>query len=209
MVRDLEVLEARLESQFAELPPEIVVGPVERQVQTEIEVHRQAGWQTVFTELDGDRYRALIAELRRWRSDTPFTEQAAAPAKKVKKYVGKANRKLERRLERAMAAYDDADPEADEFFHSARKAGKRARYAVELAQPLWGERADQIIAARKDLQDVLGEHQDSIVSAGFLREQGIRMGIRSGHNGFTYGLLYARELARAASVGDQLKPFLA
>ena len=208
VVRDLEVLQARLEGQFAELAAELVIGPIERQIQTEIEVHRQAGWQTLFAELDGDRYRALIADLRRWRSDTPFTEHADAPAKKVQKYVDKANRKLDRRLQQAMEAYDDGVPDADELFHSARKAGKRARYAVELALPLWGKEAEQQIADRKDLQDVLGEHQDSIVSAGFLREQGIRMGIRSGHNGFTYGLLYARELARAASVGDQLKPFL-
>jgi CHAD domain-containing protein len=126
----------------------------------------------------------------------------------VEKYVAKASKKLDKRLAAAMAAYDEHSDEADELFHSARKAGKRARYAVELAAPLWGAKADKIVAGRKDLQDVLGEHQDSIVSADFLRAQGIRMGIRSGHNGFTYGLLFAREQVRRAAVGEQLKPFL-
>ena len=208
VVRDLDILGARLAEQLDELPPELVVGPIARQIQTEIEVQHHAGWQEVLRALDSERYRALVAELRRWRSDTPFTEKADVPAEKVKKYVNKANAKLDKRLARAMAAYDEHDDEADEYFHSARKAGKRARYAVELALPLWGSKADKIISDRKDLQDVLGEHQDSIVSASFLREQGVRMGIRSGHNGFTYGLLFARELARREAVGDELKPFL-
>ncbi len=207
-VRDLDILGARLADQLEELPPELVVGPVARQIQTEIGVQHQAGWAEVLAALDSERYRALVAELRRWRSDTPFTEQADVPAEAVKKYVNKANTKLDKRLARAMAAYDEHDDEADEFFHSARKAGKRARYAVELALPEWGSKAEKIISDRKDLQDVLGEHQDSIVSATFLREQGVRMGIRSGHNGFTYGLLFAREQARRAAVGDDLKPFL-
>lgn len=207
-VRDLDVLQPRLEAQLAELPPELVVGPIERQLQTELEVGRQAGWQQLIAELDGDRYRELIADLRRWRKNTPLTDKAAAPVKKVGRYLKRANRKLDRRLARAMTAYEAGDPGADELFHSARKAGKRARYAAELVLPLWGEKAEQLIAERKALQDVLGEHQDSIVSAAFLRDQGIRTGIRSGHNGFTYGLLYARELARGASIGNELRRFL-
>ena len=38
--------------------------------------------------------------------------------------------------------------------------------------------------------------------------EGVRVGIRSGHNGFTYGLLYGRELARRAAITEQLGPFL-
>ena len=55
---------------------------------------------------------------------------------------------------------------------------------------------------------MLGEHQDSIVAAEFLRVEGIRVGLRSGHNGFTYGLLYGRELTRRAAITEQLGPFL-
>lgn len=207
-VRDLDILGARLAGQLEQLPPELVIGPIARQIQTEIDVQHAAGWKDLLAELDAERYRGLVAELRRWRSDTPFTEAGDAPADKVEKYVEKANKKLDKRLAAAMAAYEEGDEESDEFFHSARKAGKRARYAVELALPLWGEKAEKIISDRKDLQDVLGEHQDSIVSATFLREQGVRVGIRSGHNGFTYGLLFANEQVRRAAVGKELKPFL-
>jgi CHAD domain-containing protein len=207
-IRDREVLEARLLADLAELPPEVVIGPVANQISEELTTGRGAAWDAVQAELDGERYQALLAELRRWRSDSPLTEDAEVPAAKVKKYVKRANKKLDKRLDRAIEAHLTGDAEADELLHDARKAGKRARYAVELAAPFLGKKADKIIAARKDLQDVLGEHQDSIVAADFLRGEGVRIGIRSGHNGFTYGLLYGRERARRDAIGDQLRPFL-
>ena len=207
-VRDLEVLEERLLADLAELPAELVVGPVAAQIQRELTVRRSAAWAAVIEVLDTSRYRQLVAELHRWRSDPPFTKKATAPATKVKSYVKRADKKLTRRLHRGIEAQLAGDPGADVLLHSARKAGKRARYAAELATPVLGEKAEAIIAGRKDLQDVLGEHQDSIVTGAFLRSEGVRLGIRSGHNGFTYGLLYGRELARQAMIGEQLQPFL-
>ena len=120
----------------------------------------------------------------------------------------RATKKLDKRLHRAIAARLSGDPDADHLLHQARKAGKRARYAVELAEPVLGKKASTIIEDRKALQDVLGDYQDSFVAADFLRTQGVRLGTQSGHNGFTYGLLYGREVARQNSVGDQLQPFL-
>jgi CHAD domain-containing protein len=208
VARDLEVLEERLLAELAELSAELVVGPVASQIETELTTRRSAALDAATAALDTQRYRALLAELHRWRSDPPLTKEAEAPAAKAKKYVKKANKKLDRRLDRAIEAQLTGDPEADHLFHAARKAGKRARYAAELAAPILGKKADKIISARKDLQDVLGEHQDSIVAADFLRSEGVRLGIRSGHNGFTYGLLYGRELARQATLGDRLRPYL-
>ena len=207
-VRDLEVLEARLLADLAELPAELVVGPVAAEIETELTTQRKVAWEDVIAVLDDDRYRRLLAELHRWRSDTPLTSEAEAPAVAAKKYVKRAGKKLDKRLDRAIEAQLTGDPEADHLLHSARKAGKRSRYAVELAAPVLGKKADKLIASRKDLQDVLGEHQDSIVSAGFLRDEGVRVGIRSGHDGFTYGVLYARELTRRAAIAEQLGPFL-
>lgn len=207
-VRDLDILAARLAADLAEVPTELVVGPVANQIDTELTTQRKVAWDDVAAALDSDRYRQLLAELHRWRGDPPLTDVADAPAAKAKKYVKKANKKLDKRLDRAIEAHLSGDPEADHLLHQARKAGKRARYAVELAAPVLGKKADKIIDDRKDLQDVLGEHQDSFVAADFLRSEGVRVGIRSGHNGFTYGLLYGRELGRQAAIGDRLRPFL-
>ncbi|GAA3699016.1 hypothetical protein GCM10022204_14370 [Microlunatus aurantiacus] len=207
-VRDLEVLEARLLADLAELPPELVVGAVAAQIQTELSTRRKVAWDAVHAALDDDRYRRLLAELHRWRSDAPLTPEAKAPGVAAKAYVKRAAKALDKRLDRAIEAQLTGDPGADHLLHAARKAGKRARYAAELAAPVLGKKADKIIAGRKDLQDVLGDHQDSIVAAEFLRSEGVRVGNRSGHNGFTYGLLYGHERARRAAVTEQLRPFL-
>ncbi|HEY5848477.1 MAG TPA: CHAD domain-containing protein [Microlunatus sp.] len=208
-VRDREVLEERLLADLAQLPPELVIGPVAAQIETELTTGRKAAWDVVVDTLDTDRYRLLLADLHRWRSEPPLTPDATTtPAGKVGKYVKRATKKLDKRLDRAIEARLAGDPEADHLLHQARKAGKRGRYAVELAEPVLGKKAGKIIDDRKALQDVLGEYQDSFVAAEFLRTQGVRLGLRSGHNGFTYGLLYGRELARQEAVGDQLEPFL-
>ena len=51
---------------------------------------------------------------------------------------------------------------------------------------------------------MLGEHQDLVVAADFLRRAGARNGIRPGHNGFTYGVLTARLEEQAARIRASL-----
>ena len=207
-VRDLDVQAARFAEQVAQLPPEDVLGPVAARIETELATRRRPAWDAVVEAMNGDRFRRLIGEVHRWRSDPPFTDAADVPAGKVKSYVKKADKKVDKRLKAASEAFGVDDALAHEMLHGARKAGKRARYAVEAALPLWGSKAEKVISERKDLQDVLGAHQDSIVAASLLRELGATLGNRSGQNGFTYGLLYARELDRQARVLKDLKPFL-
>ena len=158
--------------------------------------------------MDSERYRKLVALVHAWRSDPPFTDEAAAPVGKVSRYVKRADKKVTKRLAAAVAAREAGADEGDELFHSARKAGKRHRYAVEATVPLWGSKAEKVVAARKDLQDVLGHHQDRIVQAAFIRELGARLGVRSGQNGFTYGVLYAEVVADGTTLVADLEPFL-
>ncbi len=123
----------------------------------------------------------------------------------VTRYVKRADKKVNKRLAAAVAARQ-ASEDGDELFHRARKAGKRHRYAVEATIPLWGSKAEKIVAARKDLQDVLGHHQDRIVQAEFLRDLGARLGVRSGQNGFTYGVLYGEVVAEGKTLIADLEP---
>jgi CHAD domain-containing protein len=207
MVRDLDILSQRQTALLAELPPELILGPVAATIQAELAVQRKQAVDAMVDAMNTERYRKLIGLMHHWRSDAPFTAAADAATEAIDDVIKRTKRKARRRLTTAVAARRANEPSND-LFHSARKASKRYRYAVEAAQPVWGSKADKIVSERKDLQDLLGNHQDGIVSAAFLRDLGARLGIRSGQNGFSYGVLYAREIYAGDSLLDDLKPFL-
>ena len=206
-VRDMDILAQRQAALLDQLPGELILGPVASTIQVELAAQRKQAADAMTEALNSERYRKLIGLIHRWRSDPPFTSAADAPTDAIDPLIKKAKRKVNRRLTSAAAARLAGKP-SDELFHRARKASKRHRYAVEAALPVWGSKADKIISQRKDLQDLLGNYQDSIVSAAFLRELGTRLGIRSGQNGFSYGVLYAREVQAGESLLDDLKSFL-
>ena len=58
----------------------------------------------------------------------------------------------------------------------------------------------------KSLQNLLGEHQDSVMARGTLRELSA-VAHAAGESAFTYGLLYGREERRAAAVEAELPGF--
>jgi CHAD domain-containing protein len=206
-VRDVDILAQRQSALLAELPGELILGPVASTIETELTVQRKQAADAMLDALDSARFRKLIGLMHHWRSDAPFTTAADDSPNAINTMIKKAKRKAGKRLTTAVASRRAGEP-SDELFHRARKASKRYRYAVEAAQPIWGSKADKIISERKDLQDLLGNHQDGIISAGFLRELGARLGVRSGQNGFSYGVLYAREVSAGDSLLVDLKPFL-
>ena len=207
-VRDLDILTARLLDLLDDLPPELIMGPVASTIQSELGARRKDAVDVVLAALGAERYRQLVETVRRWQDDAPFTGEASIDAIRVKSYLKRAKKKVTKRLGAALSAAKVGDPGAAELFHRARKAGKRHRYAVEAASPVLGEPAAKVIAQRKQLQDLLGDHQDSKVSANFLRDIGARLGVREGHNGFTYGVLYGQERLSTARLLNELKPFL-
>jgi len=159
-VRDLQVLAER----FAAESPSEAVGEV---IEADIARRRTEAWGAVTDGLRGARGVALFAQLERWREDPPFSDKAELPAARALPRIKKADKRVRSRLERAHAAAGDES--AGELLHDARKAAKRHRYAVELAQPLLGADAERTIEERQALQDALGEHQDAVVALAFLR----------------------------------------
>ena len=206
-VRDLDVQAERLGAALDALPEELVLGPVRAQLDAFLAGRHEAALTRLHEAMDSPRHAALDALLRAWRSEPPFTDAADVGAKKVTRYVQRADRKTHRRLAQASKAYRRGDPEADVLMHRARKAGKRHRYAVELATPVLGTKADAVVASRKEFQELLGEHQDSVVAAGLLRELGAQAGA-DGTNGFTWGVLHEREQEAAAHGVRQLRRYL-
>jgi CHAD domain-containing protein len=69
-------------------------------------------------------------------------------------------------------------------------------------RPLGGKDARRLVKRFKHLQEVLGVHQDSIITRQVLRDQGMRAYL-DGQNSFTYGLLHAKqELAGETSLAE-------
>jgi CHAD domain-containing protein len=183
-VRDCQVQRRRFQVALAELPSELVLGPVANRINTDLQSDQLRARACVADAMNSQRYLDLLATLQRWRTDPPITTPPSLAA--LTKRARRAERKADRRLMEAIEAGED------ELLHRARKAAKRARYAAELRQPVQ-KRAKETVKHYKQIQRVLGDHQDGVVASATLRRLAITAGTTPGENGFTYGLLYARE----------------
>jgi CHAD domain-containing protein len=152
--RDLDVLIAHLESAVEELGEAGGAAIVER-----LRAEREALQPALLESLGGERWHGLIERLGQeppLREGPTLEELAAAEQKRLRK--------------RKVAA---AAP--DEELHDLRKRVKRARYAAELAG------AAEVVSRAKDVQDVLGEHQDAVVAEDRLRAlAGAKTGLAAG-----------------------------
>ncbi|MFE0190887.1 CHAD domain-containing protein [Streptomyces sp. NPDC058989] len=194
--RDREVLTERLHGALAEVPRTLRLGPVAARLRIWSQRRRVGARKQVLAVLDGDRYLSLLKTLDALLEAPPLHRAAAGPAPEVvARAVLKDYRRLARRVEAALAA--PAGQARDEALHGARKAAKRTRYAAEAARPALGRPAKKFAKRTKRLQQLLGDHQDSVVARGALRELATQAQ-RAGEGAFTFGLLYGREEALAA-----------
>jgi CHAD domain-containing protein len=194
-VRDREVLTTRLTQLIADLPPEHVRGPVEAEITKTLAKERDDATQRLNAAMRSRRYQNFVQLLRAWKTAPPFTDTAASKVKTAVKYVDEAQRTADKRLRKAD---DDV-----ERLHRVRRAAKRLRYAAELVEPA-DKRMKRIARNAKDVQTVLGEHQDAIVAANFLAAASASDD-ENNESGFTYGLLMANELHRAADIRKSLR----
>jgi CHAD domain-containing protein len=150
-VRDLDVLIDHIRDLVDELEPdqagaESIIAGLERE--------RLAQRETLLRAIDGDRFRELLAR----SADAlpmlvPYDDEVGL------------RRLAERELGRLRSAYEElrADP-PDEEFHAVRIKAKHARYAAELAARAEGRPLASLVEALRELQDVIGAHQDAVVA---------------------------------------------
>jgi CHAD domain-containing protein len=189
--RDGEVLAGHLQAHLRQLPAELVVGPIQARVQGHFAPARAAAHRAVVAALDSQRYFSLLDELDRLASEPPLTRRAARPAAEVlPAAVLRGYRQTARRMRRAQ--HTEAGPARDAALHQARKAAKRARYAGEAVTPALGDEARRFTKRMKELQSVLGDHQDSVIARQVERELGMGAHLAD-ENAFTYGLLFGRD----------------
>ena len=189
--RDLEVLEARIGHALTDLPDELILGPVHAQLTRYFAGRRATARDDLLAALDGDRYLSLLADIDALVTHPPLTPAAAKPARRR---LGALDPPDLRRVDKHVRAAEQLHqgPERDVELHEARKAAKRLRYATEAAAPVMGKPARTLVKRTKQVQEMLGDHQDAAVARPVLRELGAHAHLDGG-NGFTFGLLYERE----------------
>ena len=195
-VRDRDVLSARLTRHLGDLPPEQIRGPVEAEITKALASERDDATQRLSRGMRSQRYQHLLMLLRTWKSSPPLSDAADSKGKTATGYVKKAKQKANKRLRNANGDIEE--------LHRARRATKRLRYAAELVEPA-DSKMKSVAKDAEDLQTLLGEHQDAVVSAKFLASLSSSPNGKTGESGFTYGILMADELHRATDIRRALK----
>jgi CHAD domain-containing protein len=184
-VRDRQVMAQRVRSRTGALAEDdaLTVADLSAELQAESEEARGR----LVLDMRSDRYIDLIERLVEASRAPALTAAAQQRAAVV---IPALARRDWKQLRKGIAALPDqpADPE----LHRIRILAKRVRYAAEAAEPIAGKVAIRCAAAAAALQDVLGDHQDSVTAQQWLREAG------RGPRAFVAGELTALELETAA-----------
>jgi CHAD domain-containing protein len=198
--RDAEVMRERVRK-AVETEGSGPSDPVAAAADAELGEAYRTAHDRVLAELDGERYHALLKSLDQLVTAPPWTKRATAKAgKTLPRLVGRSYAEV-----RGIVADADAKPagaEREELLHDARKAAKRARYAGESVSRIFGKDAVAFAAAMEDVQEALGEHQDSVLTRERLRD--LARHTSSTDAAFLYGRLHALE---EASAGESQRHF--
>jgi CHAD domain-containing protein len=155
-VRDLDVLLDTLKQDVEELDDDRRAG---EKVLELLGRDREAARARLLDALSSPRYLVLLAHF-----DAELTALADGRGREpVRPLAAHAFAKLRKKAD----ALGDDPP--DEQLHAVRIAAKRARYAAELVQPDGGKKLRRYLDTLKDVQDVIGAHQDAVVAEERLR----------------------------------------
>jgi CHAD domain-containing protein len=190
--RDAEVMRERVSDAVEDASHQLALH-AEGDARSELTEAYRAAHDRVLAELDGDRYRQILVALHGLVEEPPFRKRAGRRAGKVfPALVARSYDRVRGLVEEAESRPSGA--ERDELMHDARKAAKQARYAGEAVAPVFGKHATRFAAAMEDVQEALGEHQDSLLTRDRLRT--LATHASSTDAAFVYGRLHALEEAR-------------
>ena len=158
--RDAEVMSARLESLAGgDAQAQAAVARIEAILATR---HTEA-MAELRCGLGSDRYTALLRAIDDVACAVEWSPRAELPAiSALAPLVSAEWVRVRRRVEQTRSA---PLSQRDRRLHALRRAARRLRFADESVQPVFGDDARAAARAAKALQDVLGEHQDSVVTA--------------------------------------------
>ncbi len=189
VVRDADVLLDRLEPKIR-LIPDVDREPAKR-ILDHLRSDQERGRDQMLRALRSERYDALLDRLLVASARPRFLLRVddTDDAEILREIVRKPWTKLAAGVDRL------GDDPPDLELHGIRIRAKRARYAAEAVVPAFGKPARIYARAVTALQDVLGEHQDAVVAAEWLRRAAAQTDDES--TGFAAGLLAAIEYRAA------------
>jgi CHAD domain-containing protein len=179
-VRDLDVLLVHLDSEAASLEQDDA--RAFRRLRARLVSQRTRDRNELLEAMRSERYFRLLDRL---------AGAAEAPAGELPQPLPDIAGEAFARLRKVVRALPRRPADAE--LHAVRIETKRARYAAELAAPDLGKRGARFLERAKELQDVIGEHQDAVVAEDRLRELALRGG---GKTGLAAGRLVERQRQR-------------
>ncbi|HEX8966867.1 MAG TPA: CHAD domain-containing protein [Chloroflexota bacterium] len=159
-VRDLDVQVGRLGEIAAQLDLSGVLAPYG----TWLEDQRQRALAVFDDAFRSERFTGLTDRLG-------HLDELSPPAGADQPLLDDASRRLRRafrRLRKRANGLGNSAPASR--FHQARIGAKRLRYTTEFFEPVYGKPARRLIKTATSLQDLLGDHQDGIVSGQRIHE---------------------------------------
>ncbi|MBD0736956.1 CYTH and CHAD domain-containing protein [Streptomyces sp. CBMA29] len=200
--RDREVLADRVDGLLAGAAPALVTAAVRDRLRGLAADSHARSRAALVRVLNGTRYFTLLDRLEALLVLPPYLVSAAAPAHEAAiAAVGRDHLRLRRQIRAALALPPGDD--RDIALHEARKSAKRARYCGEAARPVLGKRAAAHTGRMKSVQQLLGEHQDSVMCGAALGRTA-REARAAGEPTEAYTALIAAERARAEAAEAEL-----
>jgi CHAD domain-containing protein len=192
-VRDTDVLGERFQGHLAELPAEDARAG--RRLLAKLSDQRDHARRRLLGAMAQEKYAVLLDDLVAAAAAPVLLPGGERPATEV---MPPLVTRPWRRLRKEVRQAEDDPP--DEVLHQIRIRAKRARYAAEAVEPVFGKPAEDYADAMADLQDVLGDHQDAVVGEAWLRAAAASA---RREVAIVAGLLIAAERASAAATRDR------
>lgn len=158
-VRDQDVLLDRLYTEAHVLPP--AERKIFERLLTTFETHRSQARVQLLDALRSDRYLDLLSRLERAVQAPALRD---APESSLVQLAAQEFKQLIKAGKHGKADLSDHD------MHQLRIRTKRTRYAAELALETMGKPAIRFVRQTKRNQDLLGDHQDAVVTEERLRQ---------------------------------------
>lgn len=170
--RDAEVVRRRVDLLLLDEPDSPGVARTRDRLGRMLAGSSEESREAALEYFDGPEYDALTRSLDRFSDLPPWGASSREPADEaLPPLLRKEWARFRRRGREALTA--GPGDTSDDALHDARKAAKRSRYLAEALSPVLGRRAKHLAKAAEQVQVVLGDYQDSVITRSLLERAAI------------------------------------